>query len=66
MTKKNLTRLLVVGAARAAAAGLLSGCNEEEARPLHFEKGKYAGPQDTPLSAEQLDSLKQRLNNERF
>lgn len=65
MTTKSITRLLAVGAALAAAAGLLAGCNDEE-RPLHFAKGKYAGPQDAPLSAEQLDSLKQRVNNGRF
>ena len=66
MTNRNLTRLLVLGAALAAAAGLLTGCNEEGERPLHFDKGKYVGPQDAPLSPEQSDALKQRMNNQRY
>ena len=65
MTKKTLTHLLAA-AALVASAGLLAGCNEEAERPLHFEKGKYVGPQDAPLSAEQLDALKQRVDRGRY
>ncbi|HYG89966.1 MAG TPA: hypothetical protein VD978_27350 [Azospirillum sp.] len=62
---KNLTRLVLLGAMLAMAVPL-AGCNEEGERPLHFEKGKYTGPSDSPLSQQQLDTLKQRLNNGRF
>ena len=65
MSRKTFTHLLAA-AALVASAGLLAGCNEEAERPLHFEKGTYQGPQDTPLSAERLDALKQRVNQGRF
>ena len=43
-------------------AGLLvSACDEsEQARVLHYEKGTYLGPFESPLENEQLNELRQR------
>ncbi len=62
---KILTPHLLFGVLLAMAAPL-AGCNEDGDRPLHFEKGRYAGPSDPPLSQEQLNTLKQRLDKGRF
>ncbi|WP_454018988.1 hypothetical protein [Azospirillum sp. Marseille-Q6669] len=46
---------------------LLAGCNEEEqARPIHLEKGAYRGAADSPLSADQVQALQQRSAGQRF
>ncbi|MDQ2103699.1 hypothetical protein [Azospirillum isscasi] len=46
---------------------LLAGCNEEEqARPIHLEKGVYRGAADTQLSADQTRALQQRSAGQRF
>ena len=46
---------------------LLAGCNEEEqARPIHMEKGVYRGAADTHLSADQVRALQQRSTGQRF
>ena len=46
---------------------LLAGCNEEEqARPIHLEKGVYRGAVDSQLSADQVRALQQRWGGQRF
>jgi len=46
---------------------LLAGCNEEEqARPIHLEKGVYRGAADSQLSAGQVQALQQRSAGQRF
>jgi hypothetical protein len=44
------------------ASGLLLGaCDEaEQGRILRYEKGKYLGEPDTPLTNEQMQKLRQR------
>ncbi len=53
--------------ALALGAAVLAGCNDEEqARPLHLEKGVYKGAADAPLTPQQLDALRQRASGQRF
>jgi len=53
--------------ALALAALALSGCNEEEqARPIHMEKGAYKGAADTALAPQQVQALQQRSTSQRF
>ncbi|MEC9369239.1 MAG: hypothetical protein VX871_11180 [Pseudomonadota bacterium] len=44
-----------------ATAGLLAlgGCNETD-RPLSYKKGVYGGKTDQKLTAQQLETLRQR------
>jgi len=50
-----------------AAVGLaLGGCREnEQDRVLMFEKGKYLGKPDQPLSDETIDDLRMRAQQQR-
>lgn len=51
--------LVVVGLA-------LGGCREsEQNRPLMFEKGKYLGKPDQPLSDQQIEELRRRAEEQR-
>lgn len=46
---------------------LLQACREEEQnRPLVYDKGAYQGQQDEPLSPAQVDELHHRANRQRF
>lgn len=49
------------------AVGLaLGGCREnEQDRTLMFDKGKYLGKPDRPLSDEQVDELRHRAEQQR-
>lgn len=43
------------------AGSLVAACDEaEQDRILRYEKGTYLGQPDTPLSAGQVDELRQR------
>lgn len=56
----------------AIAAGLLAlaalaGCrDQEQGRPLSYEKGTYQGKPDTALPSETLDALRQRAQNQSY
>ncbi len=58
-------RLSVAAAFAAVFVLLLGGC-KEPGRPLSYEKGVYGGKADQSLSAEQLQALHQRANEQRF
>lgn len=46
---------------------LLQGCREEEqGRPLTYQKGTYQGQADQPLDATQVDALRQRAAAQKF
>jgi hypothetical protein len=51
-----------------AMAGIvlgLGGCREEElGRPLFYDKGKYQGTADEPLSPETVEQLRQRVRGQ--
>ena len=57
------TAFLVAGV---VAAGLaLGACREnEQGRPLNYQKGKYAGKPDTELSAEARRSIQDRVRHQ--
>lgn len=42
-----------------ASAIVLAGCKDTD-RPLSYTKGEYGGKADTKLSAEQVETLRQR------
>lgn len=42
-----------------ASAFTLAGCKDTN-RPLSYNKGEYGGKADTKLSAEQVETLRQR------
>lgn len=42
-----------------AAMAVLAGCEDMD-RPLNYNKGEYAGQPDTKLTAEQVETLRQR------
>ena len=45
----------------------VQGCREDEQnRPLLYDKGSYRGQPDAPLSDEQVDALRQRSTNQKF
>lgn len=45
----------------------VQGCREDEQnRPLLYDKGSYRGQPDPPLSDEQVDALRQRSAGQRF
>lgn len=53
-------RLTGISVALLAASALaLSGCKGTD-RPLSYEKGVYGGKTDEPLTAEQVETLRQR------
>ena len=52
----------------ALGAGLLlQGCREDEQnRPLLYDKGTYLGESGPPLEAQQVDQLRSRARNQKF
>jgi hypothetical protein len=52
----------------ALAAGLLlQGCREEEQnRPLLYDKGSYLGEPGPPLEEQQVEQLRYRARNQQF
>ncbi len=60
MKMANMRRILILLTAVAMAAAL-GACREEERnRPLAYEKGKYSGMKNAPLSEDRLRMLRQR------
>ena len=55
-----LTKSALVLAIAAVALGTSACREEEQGRPLNYEKGIYLGKSDTSLSSEQLRELKSR------
>lgn len=57
-----------VGLLAVLGAGLLlQGCREDEQnRPLLYDKGTYLGEKEPPLDAQQLDELRFRAQNQKF
>ena len=46
---------------------LLPACREDEQnRPLMYDKGSYSGPIDPPLGAQQVEQLRQRAQNQKY
>jgi hypothetical protein len=46
---------------------VLQGCREEEQnRPLLYDKGTYQGQREAPLDAQQVDELRSRTQNQKF
>lgn len=46
---------------------LLQGCREDEQnRPLLYDKGTYLGQNEPPLEAQQVDELRYRAQNQKF
>jgi hypothetical protein len=46
---------------------VLQGCREDEQnRPLLYDKGTYQGQQEPPLEAQQVDELRGRAENQKF
>jgi hypothetical protein len=52
----------------ALAVGLLlQGCREDEQnRPLLYDKGTYSGESEPPLAPQQVDELRERTQNQKF
>jgi hypothetical protein len=45
----------------------VQGCREDEQnRPLLYDKGSYRGQPDPPLTDEQVDALRQRSAGQKF
>ena len=50
-----------------AALVLVAGCREEEQdRILFYDKGVYLGPEDTPLSEDGFQTLRDRAQGQHF
>ncbi len=46
---------------------ILQGCRQEEQnRPLSYNKGTYQGPADQALDAQQVDRLRSRAEYQKF
>ena len=65
MADRTVTWIWLLGA---LAAGLLvQGCREEEQdRPLLYDKGSYLGEPGPPLEQQQVDQLRYRARNQQF
>jgi hypothetical protein len=51
----------------AGIALMAQGCREDEQnRPLRYDKGSYQGQPDQTLSAEQVETLRQRSARQKF
>ena len=51
----------------ALASLLLQGCREEEQdRPLLYDKGSYLGEPGPPLDERQVEQLRSRARNQQF
>jgi hypothetical protein len=49
------------------AALLLQACREDEQdRPLIYDKGSYSGPADPPLDTGRVEQLRTRAQNQRY
>ncbi len=59
-----MQRLSLFVAAVVMAAGLGACRQEEQNRPLTYEKGVYSGPKGTELSTEQQQQLRSRHRNQ--
>ena len=58
-------RFAAAGATVVILLAALGGCREEEQnRPLQFEKGVYSGAQDEALSEEARDALRGRVREQ--
>ncbi|MGQ9365682.1 hypothetical protein [Azospirillum sp. ST 5-10] len=67
MTSDTRARRPCLAAVLLLAAGVLAGCDENErGRPLHVEKGVYAGRPDTPLTDGQRDALRARTQRQHY
>ena len=65
-SSRKLSRV-VVAAAVVAAMALVAGCREEEqGRPIIFEKGKYLGKPDQKLTEAQEQELRARAREQAF
>jgi hypothetical protein len=63
---KKLSRF-AVAATVAMAMAAVAGCREEEqGRPIIFEKGKYLGKPDQKLTEAQEQELRSRARNQAF
>ena len=64
--RNNIIRFIAIGALLASVAAV-SGCREEEqGRPLFYEKGTYIGKPDQKLTAAQEQELRSRARNQAF
>jgi hypothetical protein len=60
-SRRGAARRAVALLALASLALIAQGCREEEQnRPLAFDKGTYQGPLDQKLGQEQVEALRQR------
>lgn len=65
MAKRTVGWLWLAGSL--VAALLLQGCREEEqSRPLFYDKGNYQGQADQPLTERQVDALRFRAHGQKF
>ncbi|MEM7653790.1 MAG: hypothetical protein AAF220_11510 [Pseudomonadota bacterium] len=63
---RRLGRGLVLVSAVAALV-LVAGCREEEQdRILFYDKGVYLGPEDTPLTEDGFQALRERAQAQHF
>jgi hypothetical protein len=61
MTRRGVLAGLCVG----ALVVVLGGCDEQEQnRPLRYEKGTYGGPRDPALDEAKLQDLRQRARQQ--
>lgn len=62
-----MRRSLAAAAAVALLATALAACREEEqGRPLSFQKGTYQGPQGQTLTAEAVKATGDRVKRQQF
>jgi hypothetical protein len=62
-----VARRAVALLALAGLALIAQGCREEEQdRPLAFDKGTYQGPADQKLGQEQVEALRQRAASQQI
>jgi hypothetical protein len=60
-------RRLTAALALASLVFALQACGEDEQdRPLMYDKGSYQGPVDQKLDQDQLDALRQRAARQRI
>jgi hypothetical protein len=65
MADRTVTSIWLLGALGVAL--LLQACREDEQeRPLFYDKGHYSGPIDPPLGAQQVEQLRQRAQNQKY
>ena len=65
MADRTAAWILLVGALGVAL--VLPACREDEQdRPLLYDKGSYSGPREPALDAQQLDQLRLRAQNQKY